>query len=64
MAGVEEKLKDESRDRQAMGSNASGAEGEEEKMEETNLSSKYPKYPNGKEAVYAISVSEENARTG
>ena len=40
MAGAEEKLKGESRDRQVMSSNANGAEGAEGKMEETNLSSK------------------------
>jgi hypothetical protein len=42
MASAEKKWKGESRltrDRQFMGSNASGAEGAEGKMEETNLSS-------------------------
>ena len=41
MASAEEKLKDESKDRQAMGSNANGADGAdgaEEKMEENNTS--------------------------
>jgi hypothetical protein len=36
MASPEEKLKDKSRDRQVMGSNANGAEGAEGKVEETH----------------------------
>ena len=54
MASAEEKLKDESRDRQVMGSNASGAEGAEGKMEDANLS-KDPKYPSGGGAVLETS---------
>ena len=38
MASAEEKLKDESKDRQVMGSNANGADGAEKKVEENNTS--------------------------
>ena len=38
MASAEEKLKDESKDRQVMGSKANGADGAEGKVEENNPS--------------------------
>ena len=59
MASAEEKLKDESKDRQVMGSNANGADGAEEKMEENNPS-KDPKDPSGEEAELETAVSEED----
>jgi hypothetical protein len=61
MASAEEKLKDESKDRQVMGSNANGADGAEEKMEENNPS-KDPKDPSGEEAELETAVSEEDVR--
>jgi hypothetical protein len=48
MASAEEKWKDETKDRQVMGSNANGAEGAEGKTGETNLSGKDPKGPSRK----------------
>jgi hypothetical protein len=47
MASAEERLKGESRDRQVIGSNASGAESVGGKMEEAGLSSKDSKDPSG-----------------
>ena len=63
MASAEEKLKDESKDRQVMGSNANGAGGAEEKMEEDNPS-KDPKDPSGEEAELETAVSEEDVGNG
>ena len=59
MASAAEQLEDESRDRQFIGSNASGAGGAERKMEGTDLGSKYPKDPSREGAVSAIAVSSE-----
>jgi hypothetical protein len=64
MASAEEKWKDESRDRQVMGSNANGAEGAVGKAEETNPSGKDPEDPTGEEAVLETSVSKEDAGNG
>ena len=61
MASAEEKLKEESKDRQVMGSNANGADGAEEKMKENNIS-KDPKDPSGEEAELETAVSEEDVR--